>query len=128
MRLRKSWLRVKSVSFDFSAKSSSTDYNELNKTTPKSVAHIGSDKSFVELGIPKNELFHFFTFFALLKVYFSLWAMSGVKSSTDYNGSNNPNPKSVAHIESEESLVNIGVLKNELFHFFHSTEKFTFSP
>ncbi len=57
--------------------------------------------------------------------------MSGVKSSsTDYNGSNKPNPKSLAHIESEKSLVKVGVPKNELFYFFyifHSTEKFTFS-
>ncbi len=67
MRFGKSWLIVKSVSSDFSAKSSSTDYNELNKTTPKSVAHIGSKKSLVELCVPKNELFHFSTFFDLLK-------------------------------------------------------------
>ncbi len=33
---RKPWLEVKLVSFDFSAKSSSTDYNESNKPTPKS--------------------------------------------------------------------------------------------
>ncbi len=81
--------------------------------------YIGSEKSLVKLSILKNELFHFFTFFALLKVYFSLWAMSGVKlSSADYNGSNKPNPKSLAHIESEKSLVKVGVPKNELFTFF----------
>ncbi len=67
MRFRKPWLRVKLVNFDFSAKSSSTDYNESNKPTLKSLAHIGSEKSLVELGEPKNELFHFFTFFALVK-------------------------------------------------------------
>ncbi len=72
MRFRKSWLRVKSVSFDYSAKLSSPDYNDLNKTTPKSVAHIGSKKSLAELRVQKNELFRFFTFFALLKVYISL--------------------------------------------------------
>ncbi len=37
MRFRKPWLRVKLVDFDFSAKSSSTDYNELNKPTLKSL-------------------------------------------------------------------------------------------
>ncbi len=67
MRFRKPWLRGKSYTFDFSAKSSSTDYKESNKPTPKSLAHIGSEKSLVELGIPKNELFHVFTFFTLLK-------------------------------------------------------------
>ncbi len=67
MRFRKPWLRLKSVNFDFSAKSSSTDYNESNKPSPKSLSHIGSEKSLAELGVPKNELFHFFTFFALLK-------------------------------------------------------------
>ncbi len=61
MRFRKPWLRVKSVNFDFSAKLSSTYYNESNKPTAKSVAHTGSEKSLVELGVPKNELFHFFT-------------------------------------------------------------------
>ncbi len=73
----------------------------------------------------------FFTFFTflVLKVYFSPWAMGSVKSSsTDYNESNKSNPKSLAHIGSEKSLVLPGVSKNELFHFFHSTEKFTFLP
>ncbi len=45
------------VNFDFSAKLSSTDYNESNKLTLKSLAHMGSAKSHVELGVPKNELF-----------------------------------------------------------------------
>ncbi len=49
MRFRKPWLRVKSINFDFSAKFSSTDYNESNKTTPKPLAHIGPEKLFVEL-------------------------------------------------------------------------------
>ncbi len=53
---RKPWLRVKLVDFDFRAKSSSTDYNELNKPNSKSLAHIGFEKSLVELGIPKNDL------------------------------------------------------------------------
>ncbi len=48
-------------------KSSSTDY-ESNKPNPKSLAYTGSKKLLVELGVRKNELFHFFfTFFALLK-------------------------------------------------------------
>ncbi len=64
---RKPWLRVKSVKFNFSARSSSTDYNESSKPTPKSLAQIGSEKSLIELGVPQNALFHFFTFFALLK-------------------------------------------------------------
>ncbi len=59
MRFRKPWLRVKAVNFDFSAKSSSTDYNESNKPTPKSLAQIGSEKLLVELGFPKSELFTF---------------------------------------------------------------------
>ncbi len=67
MPFRKPWLRVKLVNFDFGAKSSSTDYNKSNKLTPKSLAHIRSEKSLVELRLPKNELFHFFTFFAPLK-------------------------------------------------------------
>ncbi len=37
MRFKKPWLRVKWVNFDFSAKSSSTDYNESNKPTLKSL-------------------------------------------------------------------------------------------
>ncbi len=61
------WLRVRSVNFDFSAKSSSTDYNESNEPTTKSLAHIGFEKLLVELGVPNNELFHFFTFFVQLK-------------------------------------------------------------
>ncbi len=59
MGVKKPWLRVKSGNFDFSAKLASTDYNESNKPTPKSLAHIRSEKSIVELGIPENELFHF---------------------------------------------------------------------
>ncbi len=54
MRFRKLWLRVKSVNFDFSAKSACTDDNGSNKPTPKSVALIGSEKSLVEHGVPKN--------------------------------------------------------------------------
>ncbi len=49
-------VRVKSVNFNFSAKASSTDYNESNKPIPKSLSHIGSEKSLVELGVPENGL------------------------------------------------------------------------
>ncbi len=61
MRFRKPWIWVKSVNFDLSAKSSNTDFNELNKPTLKFLAHIGSEKSPVELEVPKNE---FLTIFA----------------------------------------------------------------
>ncbi len=54
MRFRKPWLRVTLVNFDFSAKWSSTDYNELNKPTANSLSHIGSEKSLVELEVPKK--------------------------------------------------------------------------
>ncbi len=79
MRFRKPWLRVKSVNFDFRARSLSTDYNELNKPTLKSLVHIGSKKLLVELKVPKNELFHFFTFFALLKSLFFTLSHGSVK-------------------------------------------------
>ncbi len=42
MRFRKPWPQLKSVNFDFCAKSSSTDYNESNKPTPKSLARMVS--------------------------------------------------------------------------------------
>ncbi len=64
MLFRKPWLRVKSVDFVFSAKSSSTDYNESSKPIPKSLTLIGSEKSLVGHGVPKSELS---TFFGLLK-------------------------------------------------------------
>ncbi len=67
MHFRKPWLRVKLVDFDFRAKSSSTDYNESNEPSPTFVARIGSEKLLVKLGVPKNELFHYFTFFVHLK-------------------------------------------------------------
>ncbi len=73
MRFRKPCLRVKLVNFDFSAKSSSTDYNELNKPTLKSLAHIGSEKSLVEVGVPKNEFFHFFRSTEEFTFYTELW-------------------------------------------------------
>ncbi len=57
MRFRKPWLRVKCVNFDFSTKSSSTDYNESNKPTPKSLALIGAEKLLVEHGSSKNPIF-----------------------------------------------------------------------
>ncbi len=96
MRFRKPLLRVKSVNFDFSAKSSSTDYDESNEPNLKYLAHIGSEKLLVELGVPKNELFHFFHIFhSIEKFYFSPWAMVTAESSiTDYNVSNKPNSKS----------------------------------
>ncbi len=67
MCFRKLQLRVKLVNFDFSAKSSITDYNESNNSTWKSLPHMRSVKSLIELEVPKNQLFHFFTFFAPLK-------------------------------------------------------------
>ncbi len=70
IRFRRPRPRAKSVNFDFSAKSASTDYKESNKPTAKSLAHVGSEKSLVELGVPKSELFHLFTFFILLKLVF----------------------------------------------------------
>ncbi len=54
-----------------SVKSWHTDFNESNKPTLKSLAHIGSEKLLVKLGVPKNKLFHFFSHFSLYwKVYF----------------------------------------------------------
>ncbi len=47
-------------------KSSSTDYNELNKPNLKSLAHIGSEESLVELEVPKNELMSFFHIFRFI--------------------------------------------------------------
>ncbi len=70
MRFRKPWFRVKSVNFDFSAKLLSTGYKESNKPTPKSLARTGTEKSLVELKVPKNNLFNFLTFFAQLKSLF----------------------------------------------------------
>ncbi len=74
--------------------------------------------------------FIFSPFLLYWKVYFSPWAMGSVKSSdTDNNESNKPNPKSLAYTGSKKSLVELGVPKNELFHFFHifcSTEKLIF--
>ncbi len=39
------------------------DYKESNKPNLKFLAYIGSKKSLVELGVPKNELFNFFHIF-----------------------------------------------------------------
>ncbi len=55
MQFRKPCLRMKSINFDYSAKFSSTDYKELNKLNPKSLAHIELEKSVIELEVPKNE-------------------------------------------------------------------------
>ncbi len=52
-------------------------------------------------------------------------------SSTDYNESNKPNLKFLAHIGSKKSLVELCVSKNELsdfFHIFRFTEKLIFQP
>ncbi len=70
MHFRKPWLRMTLVNFDFSTKSSSTDYNESNKPTPNSLAHIVPTKLLVKLGVPRNELFYFFTFFDPLRSLF----------------------------------------------------------
>ncbi len=67
MRFRKPWLRVKLVNFDFGAKLSSNDYNESNTPNPKSLAHVGSEKSLVELKFQKMNVFTFFTYFSRLK-------------------------------------------------------------
>ncbi len=130
MRFRKPWLRMKSVDFNFSVKSSSTDYNKWNKPTTKSLAHIRDLRNrLLNLEFQKMSFFTFSHFLLYWKIYFSPRAMGRVKSSsTDYNELNKPNPKPLAHIGCEKSLVQLGVPKNELFHFFHFTEKFTFSP
>ncbi len=61
----------------------------------------------------------FFTFSLDWKVYFLPWATGSVKSSsTDYNKSNKPNPKSPAHIGSEKSLVELRVPKKWAFSLF----------
>ncbi len=75
MHFRKLWLRVKSVNFDFSAKSASTDYTQSNKPTLKFLAHVGSEKSLVELGVPKNELFHIFRSTEEFTFYPEPWVM-----------------------------------------------------
>ncbi len=46
---------------------------------------IGSKKSLVELEVPKNELLHFFTFFALLKSFFFTLSYGFLKRITYYN-------------------------------------------
>ncbi len=55
MYFRKPWLKVKSVSFDFTVKLSSTDYNKSNKPNLKDVAHIDTNLS-------NNDMFNFFRF------------------------------------------------------------------
>ncbi len=113
MRFRKPWLRVKSVNFDFSTKSSSTDHNKWNKPTTKSLAYIGSEKSLAELGVPKNKLFHFFAVFTLPKSLLFTVSHGLCKIiNTDYNELNKPNPKSLAHIGSEKSLAELEVPEN----------------
>ncbi len=57
--------------------------------------------------------------------------VSAKLSSTDYNESNEPNPKFLAHIVSKKSLLELRVSKHEflsLFSHFSLTEKFTVSP
>ncbi len=118
MYFRKPWLRVKSVNFDFSAKSSSIDYNKYNKPTPKCLAQIRSEKSLVELGVPKNELFHIFRYTEKFNFYPEAWLVLNHQVLTNYNEPNKLNPKSLAHIGSEKSLVELGLPKNKLFNFF----------
>ncbi len=69
MRFRKPRLRVKSVNFDFSAKLSSTEYNEWNTPNPKFLAHIRSEKSLVELEVQRMSFFPLFHFSLYRKVY-----------------------------------------------------------
>ncbi len=54
--------------------------------------------------------------------------MQNCEVGTEYNESDKPTPKSLAHIGSEKSLFDLGVPKNEHFYIFRSTEKFTFHP
>ncbi len=56
-----------------SIKSSSTDYNKSNKPNSESVAHIGSEKLLVELGVPKNELFYVFVLLKSLLFHPKPW-------------------------------------------------------
>ncbi len=49
--------RKPSVNFDFSAKLSSTEFNKWNKPNPRFLAHIRSEKSLVELGVPRMSFF-----------------------------------------------------------------------
>ncbi len=65
MCFKKPWLMVKSVNLDFSAKSSSTDSNKSNKPNLKSLANKGSEKSLVELGVPKKKSFFTFSHFSV---------------------------------------------------------------
>ncbi len=58
---------MKSVNFDFSAKLSSIDYDELKKPTSKSLADIESEKLLVERGVLKKWAFTLFPIFALPK-------------------------------------------------------------
>ncbi len=53
MCFKKPWRGVKSIYFDFNAKSSNTDY-EPNKPNPKFPAHAGFEKSLVEFIVPKQ--------------------------------------------------------------------------
>ncbi len=68
MRFRKPWLKVQQVNFDFSAKLSSTVYNESKKPTLKYLAHIGSEKLLVEL-------FHIFHSTEKFTFHPELWVM-----------------------------------------------------
>ncbi len=101
MRFRKQWLGVKSVNFDFSAKSSSSDYSESNNSTRKSLAHYGVWEIACWTWSSKNWGFSYFSFY--WKVYFSPWAMSNVKSSsTDFNELYKSNPKPSVYYRVQE--------------------------
>ncbi len=118
MRFKKPWLRVESVNFDFSSK-----YQVLIITNRISQSRSASLYRVWEISCwtwsSKKWAFSLSHFLLYWKVYFSPWAMGSVKSSsTDYNESNEPNPKSLAHIRSEKSLVELGVPKNKLSYFF----------
>ncbi len=64
MRFRKPWLWVKSISFNFSAKSSSTDYMESNKPKPEVRSSCEIREIILNFRFQKVA---FFTFFVLLK-------------------------------------------------------------
>ncbi len=119
MRFRKSWLRVKSVNFDFSANCQVLIIMS-RISQPWSLQLIyGLRNRSLNSEFRKMSFLTFSHFLIYWKVFFLSWIMGSVKSSsTDYNKSNKPNPKSLAHIEFKKSLVELGVSQNELFHFF----------
>ncbi len=84
----------------------------------KSPAHIGSEKSLVEHGVSKNELFTFSCFLLYWKVYFSPWAIGSLKSSsTDYNELQEAKPE-VLSLYRIQGLLNLQFQKMSFFTFF----------